>query len=110
MNAQEAIEITKQTINRFSTVLSELECIVLKYQENDEAQKIGDEEVLKLKREIEALSIVLESAKYLHEGLINKELTKHLEHTKILYLNTEYAENKAIANSKAKRIGLEGAD
>lgn len=69
MNAQEAIEITKQTINRFSTVLSELERMVLKYQEN-ESQKFGDEEVLKLKKEIEALSIVLESAKYLHRDIL----------------------------------------
>lgn len=91
MNAQEAIE-------RMEAELSDVELLMGDY---------SDESVVTY---LEALSIVLESAKFLHKELINEELTQHLENTKILYLNTEYAENKAIANSKAKMIGLEGAD
>lgn len=63
------------------------------------------------RQEIEALSIVLESAKYLHEKFVFREITEHFSGKKIIYLDTDFEEMKIITNEKARRMGIvEGAD
>ena len=65
MNAQEAIEIIKEKQRRLQVYLSELSITIHK-------QKLTDSQNIKLvsdlEKEIEALSVVLESAKLLHES------------------------------------------
>ena len=88
MNAQEAIE-------KMEAELSDTELLMGDY---------SDESVVTY---LEALSIVLESAKLLHEELIDQTLIKNEDSFRVLCLQTDLEEYKEITYDQARAIGLE---
>lgn len=112
MNAQEAIEITRKKLMKLEDYHDRMQRLKEFLINNRIFDKVEIEKTLEdLKAEIDALSIVLESAKYLHEELINKECTEHFSTQKVLYLNTDLEESKVISNGQSKKIGIkEGVD
>lgn len=88
MNAQEAIE-------KMEAELSDTEMLMGDY---------SDESVVTY---LEALSIILESAKLLHDELIDQTLIKNEDSFRVLCLQTDLEEYKEITYDQARAIGLE---
>ncbi len=99
MNAQEAIERMEKRLDKLKEKITLFE---------------GQSYRLEHKRlidEVKDLSIVLESAKYLHEELIDQNLIKNEDSFRVLCLLTDLGEYKEITYDQARAIGLEeGAD
>lgn len=65
MLAQEAIEITEEKLRRLNVIFTEMNYDLMTIKEEKRIQ-YWTERIDKVKKEIEALKIVLESAKHLH--------------------------------------------
>lgn len=101
MNAEEAIENIEKRLNEYKKQTAAYEADM--HRDPFTLEYLLDKD--------EALSVVLESAKFLHEELIRNEETGHYSDYKKLYLNVDYDEVKKVSNGLAKAIGLEkGAD
>ncbi|MDN6291590.1 MAG: hypothetical protein L0J35_00795 [Tetragenococcus halophilus] len=103
MNAQEAIEIIENQI-------TEIEELIYDRVNLEEGGYISFNQRIVEQKELtdlkEALSIVLESAKYLHENLIKEK--RYWNDRKItLKLNTVVADLTHITTEKADQLGIE---
>lgn len=106
MNAQEAIEIIENQI----TEIEELICDRVNLEEGGyisfNQRIVEQKELTDLK---EALSIVLESAKYLHNDLIEERRFWN-DNKLTLKLNTVVSELTQITKEQANKLGIEVDD
>ena len=103
MNASEAIQLMEHKLKveklHVEKIISENEISL-----PDDVKEMWREKV-------RALSIILESAKYLHEEVIDQNLIKNEDSFRVLCLLTDLEEYKEITYDQARAIGLEeGAD
>lgn len=108
MNAQEAIENEQIELDELKSELKRREALVNAVNDDGllNARTFQIEQVKMLKKLIEQKSIVLESAKYLHENLIKEK--RYWNDRKItLKLNTIVAELTHVTTEEAEQLGIE---